>query len=576
MACIRWIVIQNFRGIKQLSWQPSPGVNCLIGPGDSSKSTVLDAIDLCLGARRNVPFSDTDFHRMDTTCPINIHAIVGDLPDELLSIDSYGIFLKGYDASKGELYDEPQAHLEPVLQVSLTVESDLEPSWTIHSERSAAEGIVRQLAWKEKVMLAPTRIGTSSDFNLSWNRGSVLNRLTEERADASAALVQAGRDARNAFGTQANEQLQDALKIVTSTADELGVYVGDSAQALLDSHSISFGSGTIALHNSEGIPLKGMGVGSTRLLISGLQRHTVNGSTIVLADELEYGLEPHRIVSFLRSLGSKDPSPIRQIFATTHSPIVLRELSGHQLTVVRPSDEFHFAANVGQADILQGTIRLFPEAFLAPSVIVCEGATEVGFLRGLDLYRADQGDLSLTALGASFVNVGGGHPDKAYERAIAFQTLGYRTMVVRDADIQPSPELETQFIANGGAVTHWREPLFLEQELFLSLAPKTCIDLLYCAIEIHGELVDEHLGSASQGSIGSQTLIDHHLATGELSPELRDCLGAAASKKRGWFKNIGVMEEATRDIIAPGLHQSAPAFQSLLQHLYSWVEMRGA
>ena len=162
MACIRWIVIQNFRGIKQLSWQPAPGINCLIGPGDSSKSTVLDAIDLCLGARRNVPFSDTDFHRMDTSCPISIHAIIGDLPDELLSIDSYGVFLKGYDNSKGELYDEPQAHLEPVLKVSLTVETDLEPSRTIHSERSAAEGIVRQLAWKEKVMLAPTRIGTSS------------------------------------------------------------------------------------------------------------------------------------------------------------------------------------------------------------------------------------------------------------------------------------------------------------------------------------------------------------------------------------------------------------------------------
>lgn len=188
MACIRWIVIKNFRGIKKLSWQPEPGMNCLIGPGDSSKSTVLDAIDLCLGARRNVPFADTDFHRMDTSNPIQVHIIVGMLPEELLSIDAYGIFLKGYDAAKSQLYDEPQTNLEPVLQVSLTVESDLEPSWTIHSERSNAEGIVRQVAWREKVMLAPTRIGTSSDYNLSWQRGSVLNKLTEERADASAAL----------------------------------------------------------------------------------------------------------------------------------------------------------------------------------------------------------------------------------------------------------------------------------------------------------------------------------------------------------------------------------------------------
>lgn len=32
-----------------------------MGPGDSGKTTILDAIDLCLGARRNVSFSDTDF-----------------------------------------------------------------------------------------------------------------------------------------------------------------------------------------------------------------------------------------------------------------------------------------------------------------------------------------------------------------------------------------------------------------------------------------------------------------------------------------------------------------------------------
>ena len=29
---------------------PAPGINCLIGPGDIGKSTLLDAIDLCMGA----------------------------------------------------------------------------------------------------------------------------------------------------------------------------------------------------------------------------------------------------------------------------------------------------------------------------------------------------------------------------------------------------------------------------------------------------------------------------------------------------------------------------------------------
>nr|WP_309476383.1 ATP-binding protein [Escherichia coli] len=44
------VEIQNFRSIRLLTWLPSPGLNCLIGPGDSGKTTILDAIDLCLGA----------------------------------------------------------------------------------------------------------------------------------------------------------------------------------------------------------------------------------------------------------------------------------------------------------------------------------------------------------------------------------------------------------------------------------------------------------------------------------------------------------------------------------------------
>ena len=67
MARIRHIQIQNFRCIQHLAWAPSPGINCLIGPGDSGKSSILDAIDYCLGARRMVQATDADFYRLDVT-----------------------------------------------------------------------------------------------------------------------------------------------------------------------------------------------------------------------------------------------------------------------------------------------------------------------------------------------------------------------------------------------------------------------------------------------------------------------------------------------------------------------------
>ena len=207
MARIRKIEIANFRGIRQLVWCPSPGINCLIGTGDSGKSTVLDAIDLCLGARRNVQISDADFFGLDITAPISITLTLGALDDSMSSLESFGAFLRGYHAATGTVEDEPSAGAEVVLCLNLTVATDLEPSWTLVSDRASQQGLVKTLAWKDRLALAPTRIGALADYNLAWQRGSVLNRISEERADASAALVKAARDARGSFGDQADQQL---------------------------------------------------------------------------------------------------------------------------------------------------------------------------------------------------------------------------------------------------------------------------------------------------------------------------------------------------------------------------------
>ena len=177
MARIRMIEISRFRGINSLVWLPSPGLNCLIGPGDSGKSTVLDAIDLCLGARRNVQFTDADFYNLDVATPFSITLTIGALDDALKNIDTYGLFLRGFDAGKGTVEDEPEKELEPVLCLNLTVGSDLEPAWSLISDRALAQNVTRNLTWGDRVRLAPTRIGALTDFNLGWRRGSVLNRL---------------------------------------------------------------------------------------------------------------------------------------------------------------------------------------------------------------------------------------------------------------------------------------------------------------------------------------------------------------------------------------------------------------
>ena len=82
--------IRNFRGIKNLDLELGP-VTVLIGENNSGKTSVLDALKLCLrdlGPRRRLVFDALDFHLADRTAepssadPIEIKVTFADSPDE--------------------------------------------------------------------------------------------------------------------------------------------------------------------------------------------------------------------------------------------------------------------------------------------------------------------------------------------------------------------------------------------------------------------------------------------------------------------------------------------------------------
>lgn len=332
MARIRVVEVSNFRCLKSFTWCPSRGMNCLIGPGDSGKSTILDAIDLCLGARRNAQLADADFHQLAVDTPIRIAITIGELDDSLKKLDIYGHFFRGFDATTDAIADEPAEGTELVLTVLLVVNGDLEPTWSLYSARAEAEGHTRVLSWLDRAKIAPTWIGATAGHHLSWRRGSVLTRMSDEKADVAEALAKVARDARVAFGDKADAQLGEALKVVAEAATSLGIRGGREPKALLDAASISFTGGAISLHTPTGVPLSALGLGSARLLIAGLQRRAGKSSAIVLADELEHGLEPHRIIRLLSSLGAKEDPPPLQVFATTHSASALPSRFRHRST----------------------------------------------------------------------------------------------------------------------------------------------------------------------------------------------------------------------------------------------------
>ena len=181
MTQIAKIEIHNFRGIRQLIWLPKPGINCLVGPGDCGKSTVLQAIDWCIGARRSLPLSDADFlprpgralnsHRGHPS-KISTTACSALTPTASTSADS--------TPRQAPSRIEPAEHLRDVLSVQLKIDDDLDPNWTLVSERAAAQGSARDLSWKDRIRIAPAWIGGFVAHSLAWRPGSVVTKISDE------------------------------------------------------------------------------------------------------------------------------------------------------------------------------------------------------------------------------------------------------------------------------------------------------------------------------------------------------------------------------------------------------------
>jgi hypothetical protein len=392
------------------------------------------------------------------------------------------------------------------------------------------------------------------------------------RADLGAQLAAAARQARANFGDQADTQLSETLATVTQVANRLGVPVGASAKALLDAHSVSISDGAIALHNEAGIPLRSLGTGSSRLLVAGLQREAADSASIALVDEVEYGLEPHRLARLLDSLGAKEGVPSLQVFMTSHSPVALRELTADQVFIVRSRRSSHQVQRVGSVDGIQGMLRKDAEAFLAKSVVVCEGASEVGFGRGLDQYWVGEGYTSFFALGGAYVDTGGSEPDRCFERGSALLKLGYRVLVLADSDKPPTPAVVKAFHDAGGESVVWRPGRALEDELFCSLPDDAIAALLTKATDNLGrDLVNEHIKSKSGGKVDLSAVECEQIFDG-FSAETKILLGIASrTKGNGWFKSVTAFQEVAKEVVGPHLATADADFQTLINKIGAWI-----
>ena len=245
-------------------------------------------------------------------------------------------------------------------------------------------------------------------------------------------------------------------------------------------------------------------------------------------------------------------------------------MSADQLVVLREMNGGHAPLHIGSDRDIQGTIRLHPDAFLATSVLVCEGASEVGLVRGLDQYRTTQGRPSIFACGVALVDAGG--EKKLLKVANTFLTLRYRVAILRDDDVPPDAVGEKSFADGGARVFLWQPGRGLEQELFHSLPEAAITGLVNRALAVKDEaVVRAQLTSASANAV-TLDRVRAELAAGSLSAEAREALAKASSGKNApWFKSVGAMEEIGRNVVGPALSEVDEDFRRIVGALFDWA-----
>ncbi len=571
---IRQLKVSNFRGISALDWKPGSPFCCLIGAGDSGKSTLLDAVEAALSSRW-FSFTEPDFLNCDTSNSIVIEATVGELSRALKSDERLGLYIRGWTMA-GELRDEPEDDDEPVLTVRLTVDATMEPTWELVCDRVEDP---RTLSNRDRALFGLVRLAGEDARHLAWGQGSVLARLTGDSKEAAARLAEAYRAARASANLGEIESLADAAALAERFAKGLGAYVEGAYEPGLELGRSGLSSGSIALHDS-GVPLRLAGLGTRRLATLAIQKSAIAEGAIVLIDEIEHGLEPHRIIGAIAQLKAdqakalEQRKPTGQILMTTHSDVALGEAGAESLRVVqtaRPS-RATLIGRPSSPDPIRPLMRFTPRALFARRILVSEGNTELGMLLGLrEGWPSRHGGRPIEQLGAAIAD---GNGEQASSLALALAGLGYPTAMFRDSDTVLAPGTVVALAAAGVPVFEYGGSLNTEQAIFTAANDELVQALLvYARVERGDAVVDDNLNirmpdlgiELIRGDFGNWSLLS------ELNDaQLRVAVAEVAARKK-WFKDQRIGRGLASLVARVAAANAASPLATTLGQVEAWL-----
>jgi len=523
--------IRNFRGIREatISYPAKSKIGIMIGAGDSTKTTIINAIQWNLWPTWNLQVIDTDFYNRNIDEKIIITGTYCDLPKELLSEEKFGLYLRNPDIPyDGISDDEPKDGQRPCVSVQLSIDKTLEPKWEIVCNRK--DPLTLNTADRKKFPF--NVVGDDAKTDLQWGKYSVLQKYADSRGVLHDAYINAMREVANHADLTA---LDTVVDIVKNTGKEYGVGFNSEITNKLIYQNGSF-STSVGLFDGN-IPLNMRGLGSRRLLSMGLNINASEGDSLLMIDEIENGLEPYRIKSLINEFRTKG-SEAGQILFTTHSSTAVAEAKLDELLIVNSKDGLtkvsRFPEERNLHDFLQRQVRSNAEAILSKRLLVCEGKTEIGYIRALDNYLDQESNERLAYYGVgTFLGEG----ENIFKCVDLLKEFGYDLCVFMDSDKLDEEEIKRKYRAEGIRIIDWEQPYAIEDQLFME-----------CPLHIVQTFLDIAVTEKGTQSICSQLkdiaykVENDQIVLEELDREHRAKLGKIA-KNKNWFKRIDLGEQ---------------------------------
>lgn len=432
--------INNFRGIKE-GYLFFPGHTVLVGDNNTSKSTILEAIDLVLGperlSRRPV-IDEHDFYagryldEEKNPVEIFVEAVLIDLNPEQLRHFLYHI--EWWDTVENILIEGPPEETDrkgvvPALRIGFKghyddEEDDFIGNTYFMSPRNI-DGTYDIFGTRDKrncgfLYLRTLRTGTRA---LSLERGSLLDiilRLKELRPQMWEDVLEKLRD----LSVSSDSGVSDILESVqTAIRTFVPVECADAptmrVSLLTREHlrqilTVFLGTGSLRPDGSEYVaPFHHQGTGTINTLVLSLLSMIaeLKQNVIFAMEEPEIALPPHTQKRIINSVISKSA----QAIFTSHSPYVLEEFNpAHILVINRKDGELagmpaQYPPTVKQKMYREEVRRRFCESLLARRVLIAEGKTEYDAFpaaaRRLHELKPEE-FTSLEGLGIAVINAG--------------------------------------------------------------------------------------------------------------------------------------------------------------------------